>query len=139
MNLRTLTVSAVAAAVFFAPAAHAQSDLSKAVSTASVLSGAAGLVVVGSTHMIAGASELTVVSVRAVGESTQIVVRGIGNSVEATVEVSTLVARDLSLAAGTVLSVVVESVGVALVAGGKVLAFLPNEVGRALIHQARLK
>lgn len=139
MNVRKLAVSVVAATVLCVSGVQAQSDLSKAVSTASVLSGAAGLVVVGSTQMIAGASELTVVSMRAVGESTQIVVRGIGNSVEATVEVSTLAARDLSLAAGTVLSVVVESVGIALVAGGKILAFIPNELGRALIHQARIK
>lgn len=139
MDVRKFAASIAATTVLFVPAVQAQSDLSKAVSTASVLSGAAGLVVVGSTHMIATASELTVVSVRAVGDSTQIVLRGIGNSVETTVEVSALVARDLSLAAGTVLSVVVESVGVALVAGGKVVAFLPNEVGRALIHQARIK
>ena len=46
-------------------------------------------------------------------------------------------ARGLSLAAGTTLEVAALSTGHALVLSGKVLAFIPNEAGKALLHHAR--
>ena len=38
----------------------------------------------------------------------------------------------------TMVSVVVIATGVMLVSAGEVLAFVPNEAGRALLHNARL-
>ena len=41
-----------------------------------------------------------------------------------------------SLAAGTLVQVMGESIGYALYVGGSLIAFVPNEIGRALIHQS---
>jgi hypothetical protein len=46
-------------------------------------------------------------------------------------------ARGLSIGAGTVLQVVAMSAGHALVLSGKVIAFIPNEIGQVLLHHAR--
>jgi hypothetical protein len=38
---------------------------------------------------------------------------------------------------GTSIQVVAESTGTALIAAGRILAFIPNEVGRSLLFHAR--
>ena len=45
--------------------------------------------------------------------------------------------REASVAAGTAVRVVTESVGYSLYVGARLIAFIPNEIGRALIHQSR--
>jgi hypothetical protein len=43
------------------------------------------------------------------------------------------------VAAGTTLDVVATASGHMLVLSGKVLAFIPNELGKALLHHAEVK
>ena len=46
--------------------------------------------------------------------------------------------RDRAYAVGTVLTCSVIGAGVVISAAGKVLAFIPNEMGKALLHNERL-
>ena len=86
--------------------------------------------------MAIGAS-VVVASATAVGDGIEIVLESAGQASRATVRLSGEAARGLSIGAGTVLQVVAMSTGQALVLSGKVLAFIPNEAGQALLHHAR--
>jgi len=57
---------------------------------------------------------------------------------QASVEVSGRAAGAASGAVGTVLTCTVIGTGVILSAAGEVLAFVPNALGRALLHNERL-
>jgi hypothetical protein len=97
----------------------------------------AGSVVVGSIVAVGLTGSAVVESATAVGDGIEVVLEGAGEASRATVRLSGAAARGLSIGAGTVLQVVAMSAGHALVLSGKVLAFIPNEVGQALLHHAR--
>jgi hypothetical protein len=145
MKLRTLPsklmCAVTLAAALHLPVAQAAglSEASNAMSNASTaLSNASGVLVQGSVQMLAGAGQMVVASVEVVGESTLIVLKGIGSTVEVSLKVASNVAAGVSLAIGTVVTVVTEAVGYALVAAGRTIAFIPNELGRSLLYQSRL-
>ena len=142
MNVRRFVSVAAVAAVFFASSGltHAQSEMSRGVSDASTaLSVASGLVVAGSALTASAAGNLSVEAIRVVGESTVLVLRGIGSAAEVSVQISSALARDLSIAVGTVVRVVADGVGYAFMSGARMVAYIPNEAGRSLLHHARLK
>ncbi|MBI1942325.1 MAG: hypothetical protein HYS35_01565 [Betaproteobacteria bacterium] len=82
-------------------------------------------------------SEFTVHALRTSAQGVELSLR----SASGAVETSAIVAGDLAEAAsvgiGTSVRVVVDSTGTMLIAAGRVLAFVPNEIGRALLHRAR--
>jgi len=96
-----------------------------------------GLIVAGSAQLIAGGSQLVVSTVQAAGESTVVVLRGASEGVTVSVRMSAQLAREASVAAGTAVRVVAESVGYSLYVGARLIAFIPAEAVRALIHQSR--
>ena len=79
-------------------------------------------------------SEFTVQSLRSVGNGLELSLRGVSNGVET----SATVAKDAaaSVAVGTSVKVVADSTGYALMAAGKMIAFVPNEVSRALLYRS---
>ena len=96
-----------------------------------------GSLVLGSIAVVGVTGSAVVESVNTVGDGIEVVLEGAGQASRATVHLSGEAARGLSIGAGTVLQVVAMSAGHALVLSGKVLAFIPNEVGQALLHHAR--
>ena len=56
----------------------------------------------------------------------------------ASVRVSAHAGEKLAVSAGTTVTVSVVSTGVVLSALGEVIAFIPNELGRALLHNEQL-
>lgn len=97
--------------------------------SAEVIGGSILLVAVGGSVVVAG--------VHASGEGLELVLQGAGQASIATVRLSGEAARGLSVATGTVLDVVATSTGHVLVLSGKALAFIPNEIGKALLHHER--
>ena len=95
-------------------------------------------VVYGSLSAVAASGLVVVESVEAAGDASVVVLAGASDAAHAAVRLSGRVANGASLAAGAAVNVVAMSSGYLLVAGGKVLAFIPNEVGKALIHHSRL-
>jgi hypothetical protein len=91
----------------------------------------------GSLLTLAAAGQVVVASVRTTGQVLEIVLAGTADASRATVRLSGKAAGGLSLATGTVLEVVAASTGQLLVMSGKVIAFFPNEAGKALLHHAR--
>jgi hypothetical protein len=99
---------------------------------------AAAMLIGGSLLSVAAAGSVVVVGVQASGEGLVLVLRGAGEAGTATVRLSAQAARGLSIAAGTVLEAVATSTGHVLVLSGKALAFVPNELGKALLHHERV-
>jgi hypothetical protein len=84
-----------------------------------------------------GGSQFVVTGVEVSGEVAKLALEGVGNSVRTVAEVSADVAGAASVGIGTSVRVVAESTGTALIAGGRLLAFIPNELGRSLLFHAR--
>lgn len=82
-------------------------------------------------------SEFTVKAVRASGEGVELILQGASGAIETSAKVSGEAARAASVRVGTSVRVLAESTGYALLASGVLLAFVPNEIGRSLLHHAR--
>ncbi|MBS0308770.1 MAG: hypothetical protein JSS58_07340 [Proteobacteria bacterium] len=135
--LHIATLCATFSAILVTGSAHAAmngSELSGAGSQA--LSDASGMVVVGTMSMVAGSGEVLVTSVKTVGEASEVVLTKVADGVSTTIRVSGKAAQALSQATGKAVQVVAMSTGHMLVASGKAIAFIPNEIGTALLHHS---
>lgn len=122
-----------------ASAADNSDCASCALSNASVqASQAIGTIGQGSLTMVKGSAQFVVASVTTVGEGSVVVLKGASEGVTASVHVSAEVAHQLSNAVGASVTVVATSTGNMLVMSGKAIAFVPNEIGLALLHQSKL-
>ncbi|WCM92820.1 hypothetical protein M5C99_21155 [Acidovorax sp. NCPPB 2350] len=141
---------ACAAALGWAAAvvpAHAQSEASAALSmlpvasvvgTASVASTAAGAVVALPVALSAAGAVLTIRAVEASARGTVYVLERASDGARASVEVAGAAASGVAWGVGAVVTCSVIGTGVILSAAGEVLAFVPNALGRALLHNERL-
>ena len=102
------------------------------------LSEGSAVVVGGTLSMLAGSGAVVIASVETVGEGIVVVLKGASEAGGASIQMSAKAAEGLSLAAGTVVSVVAMSTGHMLVLSGKAIAFIPNEVGKALLHHSKV-
>lgn len=128
-------------------AASAQSNASLAVSAlpvASVVLGAAAVgasaatvVAVPAALSVAG-SQLVIKSVQVSADAVVYVLERVADGAQASVRVSLNAGAYSVRAANTAVSVVLISAGVMLVCAGEVLAFIPNEAGRALLNSTKL-
>ncbi|MFM2085732.1 MAG: hypothetical protein RLZZ237_601 [Pseudomonadota bacterium] len=102
------------------------------------LSQGSAVVVGGSLSMLVASGQVVIASVETVGEGIVIVLKGASAAGGASIQLSAQAARGLSLAAGTVVNVVALSTGHMLVMSGKAIAFIPNELGKALLHHSKV-
>ena len=93
--------------------------------------GAVGLVV-------SGTASLTVIAVEASAEGVVWIVERASDGVRGTVRFARDVGGGLSIAAGEMITVVAMGTGWLLCAAGKAIAFVPNEVGSALLYSKRI-
>ena len=128
-------------------AAQAQSEASAALSlvpVASVVvasgaaSATAGAVAALPVALSVGGAVLTVKAVQASATGTVYLLERASDGAQASVEVSGRAAGAASGAVGTVLTCTVIGTGVILSAAGEAIAFVPNAIGRALLHNERL-
>lgn len=125
--------------------AFAQSEASlvlSALPVASVVAAASGgasedIVAVPLFLSIAGAS-VVVEAVESTADGVSYVLKNVADGTSAVVKVSGQAAGALSVGVGTVVQTSVIGAGVILSAAGKVLAFIPNEIGKSLMHNERL-
>ncbi len=88
--------------------------------------------------LLSGASMLTVVAVEASAEGTVWVLERASDGARASVTLSAAATGGLSVAAGTAISVTAFSAGWVLSAAGRALAYIPNEIGQALLYNERI-
>ena len=98
---------------------------------------AAGLVDASATVLVAGA-QLSVRAVESTARGTVYVLERASDGVRISVEVGARATGAASMAVGTAVTVITLSAGVILSVAGEAIAFIPNAVGRALLHNQRL-
>jgi hypothetical protein len=137
--MKNLAKLFLAACIFSAGTAHAAGAPSEASEASLAIPAASAIVVAGSMITVAASGHAVVKSVEAMGESSIVVLRGGSDAATATIKLSGQAAKELSVAVGTVVNVVATSTGHVLVASGKALAFIPNEIGASLLHHSQVK
>jgi hypothetical protein len=127
--------AACAAAFALAAPAHAQSDASKVLSVGSLWVSALGASA--AVDSLGNSGQFVVTGLKAAGESTTVFLRDAGNATSqagaASIEVSSSVLRAAGVAVGSSVVAVGEASGYALMTSGKMIAFIPNEIGRSLV------
>lgn len=137
MNIRFVRSMVAAAALAASLAGPARAHVNA--SDASALSALPIAVSVAAPAMLlSGGVMLTVVAVEASAEGTVWVLERASDGARASVTLSAAAAGGLSVAAGTAIVVSAFSAGWVLSAAGKALAYIPNEIGQALLHNERL-
>ena len=130
-----------------APAARAQSDASLMLSALPIAS-----VVVGTAASVGASATVVALPVALSVDGARLIVKGVQASAKGTVwlleSASDGAAASIELSAGalgasaagvgTALLVSVVGTGVLLSAAGEVIAFIPNEIGKALLYNERL-
>lgn len=135
-----LLAASLSAALVSAPA-RAQSEASLVLSALPVASvvgaGAAAVSAVPAALAFSGAV-LVVKAVEVSARGTVIVLERASDGARVSVELSGRAASGVVASVGTMVAVSVIGAGVVLSAAGEVLCFIPNELGRALLHNERL-
>jgi hypothetical protein len=134
------TLATIAAAVVVAVTnAPAYADDSTAASTqaSNAAFAGSGMIVDGSTGLIRAGAAFVVAGITATTDASILVLRDVGTGSMTTVRAASDLVQGGSLAVGQSMQAVAEATGTSLIAGGRVIAFLPNEAGRALVYAAR--
>lgn len=145
-SMKSLLAATLLTAALFSGAAHARNDLST-VSVVSALplaslavpaSAAADALVAIPVALSTAGSTLVVRSVQASAHSTVYVFERASDGAKASVEVAHRIGQPVSVAVGTAVTVSVLGAGIVLSVGGEAIAFIPNAMGRALLHNERM-
>ena len=140
MNVkRSIAILAAAAcmSIVGSTAALAQDSTAESTTASQASLAASGMLIDGSIGIIRAGAHFAVAAVTPLANASVIVVRDVATGSEASIRVAGDVARTGSIAVGDTVSVVAQAIGASLIVGGKLVAFVPNEVGRALVYQAR--
>ncbi len=129
-------LSAVAISMAPLSQAHAHSNPSEASVALSLLPVA--LSVAAPVALLAGGVSLTVVAVEASATGTALVLERVSDGVRETLYFSGQVLGGVSRAVGTAIVCTAVSTGYVLSAAGQAIAFVPNEIGAALLYNERL-
>lgn len=136
--MKRLLRSSFAAAVLLASLARGEAHPS-GVSDASALSMLPIAVSVAAPVAILSAgATLSVVAIEATSAGTVWLLERASDGARASVTLGAQAAGGLSVAAGTVVVVSAFSAGWVLSEAGKAIAYIPNEIGAALLHNERL-
>lgn len=143
---KMLACIALSAALVIPHAARAQSEVSalstlSALPVASVVAGAsatAAMVATVPLALSAGGAVLIVQAVESTARGTVYLLERASDGARASVEVAAHASGAASLAVGSSVVVSVVGAGVILSAAGQAIAFLPNALGRALLHHEQV-
>jgi len=136
-------LAALTLALALSTPARAQSDLSAisvaplALSVTAVSATGAALSVAPAALLSAGVT-LVVVSVEVVGGATVWVLERASDGARISLRTAGQLAKGVAVSAGTAVAVSVIGAGVVLSAAGEVIAFIPNEIGKALLHNEQV-
>jgi len=134
MNTRTtICLLAVATMLQLSASVSAQSEGASEASLAPI-----AVSVIAPAAVLVGGTVFTVKSVQASAHGTTIVLKGVANASEVSIEVSGDVASKSSTIAGKAATISVIASGTIVSVAGEVIAFIPTEIGQALLHSERI-
>lgn len=91
------------------------------------------------TSLLAVAGSVFVIkAVEVSAKGTVYILERVSDGLRISVELASSAAKQLSNAVGTMVTVSTTASGIILIASGEVLAFIPNELGQALLHNERV-
>lgn len=134
-NIHTTLIVAALSAALLSTTSRAHGEASE-LSALSLLPVA--LSVAAPSMLLAGGAVLTVVSVQASATGTVWVLERASDGARATLHFSGHVAQGAAMSVGGAVMVTALASGVVLSAAGQAIAFIPNEIGRALIYNERI-
>ncbi len=135
----TKIVRSLITACLVAGLAGLQTPVLAQLSEASVLSGLPIAVSMAAPVMVLSAGAmLTVVAVEASAAGTVYVLERASDGARASIKLSGQLAGGVSMVAGTAVMVTAMSTGYLLSAAGAAVAFIPNEIGKALLYNERV-
>jgi hypothetical protein len=123
-------------ALALAGAAQAHRDAASEASVLSMLPIAVS--VAAPVALLSAGAVFTVVAVEAVSEGTVWVLQRASDGARASVTLSAYAAGGVSVVAGTAVAATACSAGWVLSAAGQAIAFIPNELGKALLYNERV-
>ena len=129
------TLLGTSLAIAFPAGARAQSTVSQA-SAASMLPIAVSIA--GTGLLLSAGTALSIVAVELSVAGTTYVVERVSDGVRSTLRLSGQVAGGMSLAVGTAVVVSTLATGAVLSADGRAFAFIPNDIGAALLYNERI-
>jgi hypothetical protein len=92
----------------------------------------------GSIAVVAGGAYVVSGIVQGVAGGVEILLSSVGSAAKLSVKISGKAVDAIGLSVGATVQVLSETTGTLLVASGKVVAFIPNALGEALLSQKRL-
>ncbi|RFP11344.1 MULTISPECIES: hypothetical protein [unclassified Duganella] len=92
----------------------------------------------GSVAVVAGGAYVVSGIAQSVAGGVEVVLTSVGSAAKLSVKLAGKTVDAIGLSVGTTVQVVSETTGTLLVASGKVVAFIPNALGEALLSQKRL-
>ena len=132
LTARSFIALAMCSAVLRPAHAHGPSEASALSALPVALSVAAPVM------LLSAGAMLTVVAVEASAEGTVWVLERASDGAQASVTLSAQAVGGLSVAAGTAVVVTAFSAGWVLSAAGEAIAYIPNEIGKALLYSERV-
>lgn len=138
--MKRLLIHILVAATFVAglPLAHAHGGLDASAESSALSLLPIGVSVAAPALLLSGGVVLTVAAVEASAQGAVWVLERASDGARMSVQLSAAAAGGLSVAAGTVVTVSAVTAGWVLSAAGRAIAFVPNEVGAALLHNQRV-
>jgi hypothetical protein len=137
---RTALLAATLALATFALPVHAHRDPSADLSAASGLSLSVpvAISVTAPAALLVSGAAFTVVAIQTLAEGTVWVLERASDGLRVSVRFGSEVAGVSAVAVGTVIVTTIVAAGCVLSAAGEAIAFIPNELGRSLLHDERI-
>jgi len=95
-------------------------------------------IVGGSGHVLMAGSQASIAAIETAGDVTFITLRAVGQSGTVTLRIASTVVGQAMIGTGQLVKVVGIGSGTLLTASGRLLAFVPNELGKSLVYSNRL-
>lgn len=140
---RRLLATLIVAATLANQPVHAQSELSVGLSMLPIASVAVAASAVGATLLLPAAvlsvgSVLTVKTIESTARGTVVVFERASDGARVSVTLGSELAKGSAVALGSVAVTTAIATGLILSVAGEVIAFIPNELGKSLLHNQRL-
>ena len=132
MKLRKIALAVLIGSSILAPA-MAQDSVARPSETSV---GASVLVGLSAAWIAYEGSEFTVTAIKASAQGVELSLKGVSEGIETSATIAKGMAETASVVVGTSVKVVAETTGYALIAAGRMIAFVPNEIARGLLHRS---
>jgi hypothetical protein len=136
---RTLCLMLLPLCLAAALPAQAQNASAASAASSAALSYAGASVVGGTASALAAGASLTLIAIEKAGEAVIWVLKDVSTGATVSIRASTQAIGAASMTVGTVIAVTASAAGYALYSAGRMIAFVPSEVGRSMVYHAPLK